>query len=222
MPNLPFLDDPQRVQVSGQMYNIKMPFETDLEASHIMRHYDSNYIYNTLLNETGAQRDNNKSGMFRNPDHFHALYVRKGYGENRRFWMTRDYSADLRFSLKKSSKLKKLIKKEPHIARPKKYLQDSINNPKELANFDLFKALHIDRHNNTHRNVFGYEKGRFSNLQIVHTICNSETDYNALKKLFMDRFLKLHLWGMAKRYQNYINVFSHKQKKKKKTTYINL
>ena len=198
MPNLPSLDDPQRVEVSGQIYNIKMPFETDLEASHIMRHYDSNYIYNTLLNETGAKKD--KYGMFRHPDHFHALYVKKGYGDKREFWRTRDYSADLRSSLKQSNKLKKLLRNEPYILQPKQYLQESINNPKELANFDLFRALHISRTNKIHRDVFGYKNGVFSNLQIVHAIDQSETDYNALKKLFMDKFLKLNLWGMAKRY----------------------
>ena len=204
LPNLPSLDDPVNVVVSGCQYGVPMPFQTapgDLAFmlnNNYSRHADSNYTLNKILFATGAAKD--KRGEFvRNPKDLHALLVKRTCGSNRRHWCTYNYSVDIRKSLRKTPRMKKLIEKNPQIIQHNKYLKKVLNDPKELAELNIWKAFGIDcKNNKEHRHIFGYYNGLISNLQIIHIFENGE-NWTNLRKLF-EKFLKRKLWNMGKKF----------------------
>ena len=199
--NLPSLHDPTVVTVSGQPYPLPMPYQTNpgfcqFQKHDYSRYVDTNFTTTQLLYTKGAIKDNVQ--WTRNPNHAHALLVRKGCASFKKQWKTADYTAHFRQSCKKSPSYIKLIEKEQDIiGKPKSYLKKAINDSKIWSKLDMWKVLRINpqKHKN-HQTAFGFTKrGGFTKLNIVHLLKNGE-EKDLMHKLFQ-RFLRRELWGMS-------------------------
>ena len=145
---------------------------------------------------------NNPSKTLRNPHHYHALFMKKGQGDDFKQAITKDYTQNLLNNLMETPDFKIWAKNHEDVRHDKGFLKMVNEEDKFKKDFDIFISLGIsDINDEDTREVLGFQDGKFNNFQICN--CLTKNDIKQLGILY-DSFLHHQLWGMHEWQQQHL------------------